>query len=133
MRIRYLLSFLLISVPGIGKAQDTALLDKSLPRFERKKQDAFIREYIVGKWKDQNATLYFFPGGKSLTVYDDSTKINGFWEIKNGKILFIERPSYEVISYDILYFSKTQMKYQLSETYQDPTIWSAVKVGKFKK
>lgn len=118
-------------LPQISFGQDSVYFTNPSTKDSLKLKDKFVRLHIVGKWKDQNSTMYFYASGKCKTVMDDSTIRHGFWEAKKGKLLITEKPTYEVLAYKILYFSNRLMNFQLVESYLDPTIWTARKIGRF--
>lgn len=113
-------------------------------------EDKFIRKHIPGIWKDQNSTFTFYKNKTYTLVFDSvytsnnvyykiskRSNVEGIWDIKKGELILL---SYKHIkpnqyyanqdqSYKILYFSPTQMKYQLiSGFFEDKTIWIADKI-----
>ena len=121
----------MLFVSGSVFGQDSINLKLPISRHERKKQDEFIKENIIGKWKDQNSILYFYPKNTYSIIFDDGKKESGFWEIKKSKIILTVNPSHIEYSYAILYFTKFKMKYKATDHMEDQTIWEAIKVGKF--
>ncbi len=121
----------MLSVSAFAFGQDTFNTNLPISKKEHKKQDNFIKEHIIGKWKDQNSTIFFYPKNTYSILYDEGSKESGYWEIKKSKIILTISPSYFEQSYKILFFSKTTMKYQLTDIKQDQTIWAATKIAKF--
>ncbi len=116
-----------ISLHSMG--QDSLQLN-TRSRKERKKNDAFIRKNLPGKWKDQNSTLYFYPNGNLLIRWDaDSLTFSGVWEIDKGRLMTYEIPSLYSVEYEIFYFSPVRMKFQ-GRNY-DKNLWIADKIGRF--
>lgn len=131
--MKLLLSFLLSFFSLQLIAQDPDSVGTSLSKRERKEQDNYIKNNLVGKWKDQNSTISFFPNSRFLIVFDSiGIEQKGFWEIRKGKLILTEHPSYVETVYKISSFSTSKMEYQETGRNTDPTIWIARKIAHFK-
>lgn len=102
-------------------------------------QDDFIKKKIVGKWKDQNSTIVFKKNGTHTIVFDDGKQYHGTWSILNNILSFREElndddfsPSISFSAYIIIYFSPSRFEYQSTDTKEDATIWTALKIEKKK-
>jgi len=56
-----------ISISAFG--QDIINTNLPISKKEYKKQDNFIRENIIRKWKDQNSTIFFFRSAEVFTAW----------------------------------------------------------------
>jgi hypothetical protein len=108
-------------------------------------QEKYIKENIVGKWKDQNSTLVFRKDKSFSIVLDDAfynskkVKIEGGWRIKDNQLILIQyskngirmigpkSPTAPTESYEILYFSPTLM-HLLFVGADSKMIWIARKI-----
>lgn len=140
--MKKLVLLIMIFVAASSFAQDTLNTKLPISNKEHKKQDIFIRENIVGKWKDQNSTLYFYSKGSYFFQHDSGGKDSGYWRIKKSKLILTRRPSHQEDIYKLHYFSKTNMDFQMADNKQlgefiiymhDPTIWMATKIENFDK
>jgi hypothetical protein len=143
MNIKVLFTIIAICLSKISLAQDSLFSRKDTLKTSLAFQDKYIKDHIIGTWKDQNSTL-IFRKNKSYSVLYDSTyfadgilhiisnpiRDKGKWQINNAQLVFISTslPGVEQF-YQILYFSPTKIKYQLifPET-GDKTIWVAEKI-----
>ena len=49
---------------------------------------------LVGKWKDENSTIFFYKNRTYLLNFDTGEKQEGFWNINNSLLTFeLFRPS----------------------------------------
>ena len=69
---------------------DTLIIyrNKKLP------SDKMIEKMLVGKWKDENSTIFFYKNRTYLLNFDTGEKQEGFWNINNSLLTFeLFRPS----------------------------------------
>lgn len=45
-------------------------------------------ELIVGKWRDENSTIEYFPDGTKIGVYDSGMRMKGKWVIEDNIVIF---------------------------------------------
>jgi hypothetical protein len=140
--MKKLMFLAMVCVAAASFAQDTLNTKPPITNREHKKQDDFTRKNIIGKWKDQNSTISFYLKGTYATQFDSGAKDSGYWEIKKSKLILTTRPSYFEQTYKLIYFSKTEMKYQAIDSKraedfvslpEDYTIWIARKIANFDK
>jgi hypothetical protein len=87
----------------------------------------FIKQNIIGTWKDQNSETTF-KKRRYFLRYDD-TKIEdyGTWKIKENKLILYSDLFPSVITYTILYFSPGMFKIQFGSS-NDAEIWIANRI-----
>lgn len=120
--------FLLISTTAFSQtpAGDSSIL-----------QDKFIRQNLIGEWKDQNSTTVFKKNGSYSTAFDDGNFEHGKWSVDNNVLTLraeiLDDYGGYLTAYNILFFSTTKMEYQLLDPEADTTIWIAFKTLKKRK
>lgn len=119
---------LLISTSAFGQ---TAIKDSSILK------DEFIRQNLIGEWKDQNSTTIFKKNGIYSSTFDDGKVDHGKWSVEKNILSFrgevLDSFGTYFIAYNILSFSPTKLEYQLVDTQSDSTIWIAFKIVKKRK
>jgi hypothetical protein len=124
--IFFLILFISTSASGQTSVSDSSIL-----------QDIFIRQNLIGEWKDQNSTTIFKKNGTYSTTFDDGKAEYGKWSVEKKILSFRgEAPdsfSAYFTAYKILFFSPAKFEYQLLDAQTDNTIWIAFKIIKEKK
>lgn len=82
----------------------------------------FIKQHIIGTWKDQNSKVTFKKRRFTILYYDTKTEDYGTWKIKANELIFYSDLFPIVTTYTILYFSQDMFKIQLRSN-KDATIW----------
>ena len=125
--MKKLIFFLCLSISGSAIGQ-TSVKDVAVL------QDKFIRQNIVGKWKDQNSTTIFKKNGTYSTAIDDGNAESGKWSVERNILSFrgevLDSYGAYFTVYNILSFSPTKFEYQLAGIQSDSTIWIAFKIVK---
>ena len=123
--LRTIMISIVICLAQEGKAQATAPIDSTKGINPAKHR--IIRQYIVGKWKDQNSTTTILENGKFTTVFDSGGIVtSGTWELAPGKLRFYDDDLLGGLgipwTYNILHFTPLVFKMQLNNS-EDTTIW----------
>ncbi|MEO5966970.1 MAG: hypothetical protein ABIP69_01810 [Ferruginibacter sp.] len=127
-RLQVLLIILFSTLIVLG--QDTLNTTLKVSKSERKKQDIFVRNNIIGEWKDENSTLLFYSNGECKILPDKDYEIlDGVWEIRNNILRFGLGSTRFLLEFKLLYFSPIEMKIQKTKFYNDKTILTAKKIG----
>ena len=120
------LTFFLILIISTTAFGQTTVKDSSVL------EDKFIRQNLIGKWKDQNSTTTFKKNGTYSTTFDDSLVEYGKWSVEKNTLSFrgeiMDSFGSYFTAYTILLFTPTKMEYQLIDTQSNNTIWIAFKI-----
>lgn len=126
-QMKQLIFFLFLLIPATAFSQ-TAAGDSSMLR------DKFIRQNIVGEWKDQNSTTVFKKNGSFSSTFDDGNYEHGKWSVEKNiltlRVEILDGYGGYLTVYNILFFSSTKMEFQLIDPETDATIWIAFKTVK---
>ena len=104
--------------PGINITEDTT-----------KEADRFIRENIIGLWKDQNSLFEFKKNGGFIIIYDNPHHaLQGWWAVKKSRLtISYNFPGED--EYHILKFTPGKIEFKNENNSPDQTLWIAWKIG----
>ncbi len=91
-------------------------------------QQNINKDYLIGKWKDQNSTFTIYQNGNILLSFDTGKILFGNWELNESKIKFIFDFGKTVDEYIIIELTDKIFKYKGTK---EQTIWEANKIGNY--
>lgn len=86
------------------------------------------KDYLIGKWKDQNSTFTIYNNGTILLIFDNGKTLYGNWELTENKLKFIFDFGKTIDEYIIIELTDKIFKYK---GLKEQTIWEANKTGNY--
>lgn len=91
-------------------------------------QQNINKDYLIGKWKDQNSTFTIYNNGTILLIFDNGKTLFGNWELTENKLKFIFDFGKTIDEYIIIELTDKIFKYKGTK---EQTVWSADKIGNY--
>lgn len=91
-------------------------------------QQNINKDYLIGKWKDQNSTFTIYNNGTILLIFDNGKTLFGNWEIAENKLKFIFDFGKTIDEYIIIELTDKTFKYKGTK---EQTVWEANKTGNY--
>jgi hypothetical protein len=91
-------------------------------------QQNINKDYLIGKWKDQNSTFTIYNNGTILLIFDNGKTLYGNWELTESELKFIFDFGKTIDEYIIIELTDKTFKYKGTK---EQTIWEANKIGNY--
>lgn len=91
-------------------------------------QQNINKDYLIGKWKDQNSTFTLNKNGLVTIVFDSGNILIGNWKIVENKLDFIFNFGNTIYNYIVIEVKEKTLKFK---DIKDSTIWTANKIGDY--